>query len=278
VVCAALWPDPADAHCPVAFRERAVEISTDFAGKCVSDKGLAAACSEDTWARWQQLAKLKDGLRADNPEHLNSVRSLLLDFIADFANWDNSTVPAYLETSRALTQAAHEALGGEGTRRVLPQGPRWRDAHRLPLGADDPVRGAGRGRRADDSAMLRQPAGAHEELLAVARQPHPALPQDQRPGAEVGEAREPGCVLPFARGLDTVYGRGLFNTGQAQLRGGAGGFHVQRRQSNIIHEDAPAFQLDRDFVHAAPVLEEDDIALGAPPLFCIGVEELGLIE
>ena len=157
MVCAALWPDPADAHCPVAFRERAVEISTDFAGKCVSDKGLAAACSEDTWARWQQLAKLKDGLRADNPEHLNSVRSLLLDFIADFANWDNSTVPAYLETSRALTQAAHEALGGEGTRRVLPQGPRWRDAHRLPLGADGEVR----------VAQLRSGDSAHPVVLAV---------------------------------------------------------------------------------------------------------------
>ena len=44
----------------------------------------------------------------------------MLDFIADFANWDNSTVPAYLETSRALTQAAHEALGGEpGTRPLV---------------------------------------------------------------------------------------------------------------------------------------------------------------
>ena len=48
------------------------------------------------------------------------LRFALLDFIADFANWDNSTVPAYLETSRALTQAAHEALGGEpGTRPLV---------------------------------------------------------------------------------------------------------------------------------------------------------------
>jgi adenine-specific DNA methylase len=43
-----------------------------------------------------------------------------LDFIADFANWDNSTQPDYLETSRALTQAAHEALGGvPGTRPLV---------------------------------------------------------------------------------------------------------------------------------------------------------------
>ena len=44
----------------------------------------------------------------------------LLDFIADFANWDNSTVREYLDTSRALTQAAHEALGGApGTRPLV---------------------------------------------------------------------------------------------------------------------------------------------------------------
>lgn len=35
-----------------------------------------------------------------------------MDFIADFANWDNSTQPDYLETSRQLTQVAHEANGG----------------------------------------------------------------------------------------------------------------------------------------------------------------------
>src|SRR6266568_4110568 len=48
------------------------------------------------------------------------LRGALLDFIADFANWDNSTVREYLDTSRALTQAAHEALGGApGTRPLV---------------------------------------------------------------------------------------------------------------------------------------------------------------
>src|SRR6185312_5003679 len=38
----------------------------------------------------------------------------------DFANWDSSTVREYLDTSRALTQAAHEALGGApGTRPLI---------------------------------------------------------------------------------------------------------------------------------------------------------------
>ena len=53
----------------------------------------------------------------DDAEEL---RGALLDFIADFANWDNSTVREYLDTSRALTQAAHEALGGApGTRPLV---------------------------------------------------------------------------------------------------------------------------------------------------------------
>jgi adenine-specific DNA methylase len=54
------------------------------------------------------------------PEHHNILRNSLLDFIADFANWDNSTQSDYLATSRALTQAAHEALGGmPGTRPLV---------------------------------------------------------------------------------------------------------------------------------------------------------------
>ena len=66
-------------------------------------------------------AKAK-GIELDphDPAHLNKLRFALLDFIADFANWDNSTVCEYLDTSRALTQAAHETLGGApGTRPLV---------------------------------------------------------------------------------------------------------------------------------------------------------------
>lgn len=45
----------------------------------------------------------------NNPAQL---RAALLDFVADFANWDNSVVSEYLHTSRTLTQVAHKALGG----------------------------------------------------------------------------------------------------------------------------------------------------------------------
>lgn len=63
--------------------------------------------SPESYARFNAAAK--DARHFDDDVEL---RKALLDFIADFANWDNSTVPEYLETSRALTQAAHAALGG----------------------------------------------------------------------------------------------------------------------------------------------------------------------
>lgn len=45
---------------------------------------------------------------------------MLLDFIADFSNWDNSTNERYLSTARKLTQISHESLGGEpGTRPLV---------------------------------------------------------------------------------------------------------------------------------------------------------------
>jgi putative DNA methylase len=112
VLCAALWPDPADPNCPPAFRAAAVERIQAFARQVLKSQALADSTSEASFGRWNTLAR--DDVRLDvaDPAHLNQLRYALLDFIADFANWDNSTVKEYLETSRALTQAAHEALGG----------------------------------------------------------------------------------------------------------------------------------------------------------------------
>jgi len=109
VICAALWPDPADPLCPDAFRETARKLMRTWA----ADEGkLQGAESFQRFLQGKQFPKLLD----DN----HRLRQALLDFIADFANWDNSTVPAYLDTSRALTQAAHEALGGApGTRPLV---------------------------------------------------------------------------------------------------------------------------------------------------------------
>ena len=93
VICAALWPDPAQEDCPPKFREDAAAIMARF---------------------WNPIGR--SDLDFHDPMAL---RKALLDFIADFANWDNSTDQRYLETARALTQSAHEALGG------APERARW---------------------------------------------------------------------------------------------------------------------------------------------------------
>jgi adenine-specific DNA methylase len=125
VICAALWPDPADPLCPPSFRVVAAHTITDFARRvCGQGKiltpNLGATCSAEALKRWELLARPENALDPDDSAHQNVLRFALLDFIADFANWDNSTVPEYLQTARALTQAAHEALGGEpGTRPLV---------------------------------------------------------------------------------------------------------------------------------------------------------------
>ena len=116
VICAALWPDPADPICPPVFRKAAAKIILDFARKITADTKLANDhCSPENYTLWRKLTSTS----ASSLQPL-ALRQALLDFIADFANWDNSTVREYLGTSRALTQAAHEALGGApGTRPLV---------------------------------------------------------------------------------------------------------------------------------------------------------------
>lgn len=94
VICAALWPDPGDQICPERFKSEAAKLMKEFRDK-----------------RGGKPYNWDDGVE---------LRHALLDFIADFSNWDNSTEKDYLETSRALTQVAHESLGGApGTRPLV---------------------------------------------------------------------------------------------------------------------------------------------------------------
>ncbi|CAE6753504.1 DUF1156 domain-containing protein [Nitrospira defluvii] len=108
VICAALWPDPADPFCPEAFRASARELMGNWA------RDHLKLCAEESGPHFVAIQK-DPNLLKDN----TILRRAMFDFIADFANWDNSTGRAYLETSRALTQAAHEALGGEPRTRPL---------------------------------------------------------------------------------------------------------------------------------------------------------------
>jgi putative DNA methylase len=90
VICASLWFDPADPLCPADFREEARML---MRGWVEDHRSLLGAESFDHFEEVR-----KDPGRINDDEML---RTLLLDFIADFANWDNSTNPQFLETSRA---------------------------------------------------------------------------------------------------------------------------------------------------------------------------------
>lgn len=118
IVCASLWPDPVDlgqwaargTEVPIGLTvirpERFLAEVRKQMGKWSEDHLVKA--SPESFAR--MVATQKDPSRLSDPAEM---RAILLDFIADFANWDNSVDPDYLATARALTQSAHEALGGE---------------------------------------------------------------------------------------------------------------------------------------------------------------------
>ncbi|MEI7911667.1 MAG: DUF1156 domain-containing protein [Verrucomicrobiota bacterium] len=110
VICASLWPDPADPLCPAAFIEVAKKEMREW-----TTHERQSLLSEESRKRFAPARTKKKAF-----EDLIELRAALLDFIADFANWDSSTVPEFLATSRVLTQAAHEALGGApGTRPLV---------------------------------------------------------------------------------------------------------------------------------------------------------------
>ena len=119
VICASLWPDPADPHCPQSFRDAALKHMTAFAKATQSSNDVAEICDQGSWRRYMMLAG-GGLLDASKAKDLPKLRQYLLDFIADFAAWEASTNHWFLDTARSLTQAAHEALGGEkGTRPLV---------------------------------------------------------------------------------------------------------------------------------------------------------------
>src|SRR5512141_3496236 len=66
VICAALWPDPADENCPQAFRDAAARRIMDFARRADGDLKLLATSSEEGKARWAAL--VKRGFTAEGAE------------------------------------------------------------------------------------------------------------------------------------------------------------------------------------------------------------------
>src|SRR5581483_5813801 len=109
VICAALWPDPADDACAESFRMAARGCLSNWVNNHL------ASASPESYARLLECRKSSKKLE-DN----NWLRDALLDFIADFANWDNANNKLFLDVSRTLTAAAHESLGNApGSRPIV---------------------------------------------------------------------------------------------------------------------------------------------------------------
>jgi adenine-specific DNA methylase len=75
MLLALLLPDPCDPHCPPEFKSKAREILRPVPGR-------VGATDED-------------------------LRTALLRFIGDFADWDHANNPTFLEAGRSLVKAAH---------------------------------------------------------------------------------------------------------------------------------------------------------------------------
>ena len=117
VICAALWPDPADENCPPAFKEAAEREMRSFAAGAASIREVYDICDPEARDRYVDLSKDKPAAKPVSPIQL---RELLLDFIADASAWEASVNRVFLATARNLTQAAHEAMGGlPGTRPLV---------------------------------------------------------------------------------------------------------------------------------------------------------------
>lgn len=93
ILCASLWPDPADPLCPQLFIESAKIEMNKF---------------------WNTL-----DINHRNTQDLESLRSCLLDFIVDFSNWDHTIDEKYIKIAHNLTNSSHISMGGISSTRPL---------------------------------------------------------------------------------------------------------------------------------------------------------------
>lgn len=124
VLCSLLWPDPVDlekwlsegeeikcGHAiirPAIFLNAAKELLASWARNSIA---LASPESQ------KKLIPLQQGKSVlTEPSY---VRELLLDFIADFADWNNAINPHFLDLSRKLTIAAARSMGSPAGDSIL---------------------------------------------------------------------------------------------------------------------------------------------------------------
>jgi len=87
ILCASLWPDPADIQCPEIFRSEAARLMKGW---------------RDIW-----------GGKHRNWNDPIELRKALLDFIADFSNWNNANKEQFLNIAQHLIKVAHESMYSE---------------------------------------------------------------------------------------------------------------------------------------------------------------------
>jgi hypothetical protein len=77
VICASLWPDPADPICPQSFRDAASQLIADFAEKVFRTTSYHDTISPESFGQWEGIVEAKEqGLAfdTDDPAHLNKLR------------------------------------------------------------------------------------------------------------------------------------------------------------------------------------------------------------
>jgi len=75
VICASLWPDPADENCPQTFRDAAARLITEFAEKVYNTTSLHATASKESFGQWEGIVAARaKGIDLDpnDPAHLNT--------------------------------------------------------------------------------------------------------------------------------------------------------------------------------------------------------------
>jgi putative DNA methylase len=108
VLCATLWPDPADPACPMAFVDEARKEMLEWAAKRLN------LCDQNSYEYFNDIQKRPDLL--NDPHQLSTA---LFHFIADFANADNAGCPEFLTVAHSITSAAFHALQPESSGKPL---------------------------------------------------------------------------------------------------------------------------------------------------------------
>ena len=98
VICATLWPDPADPKCPKKYRQDVAFHLNEWYGKCASH------LTEKTI---QFFIKIGSEVSAEKPMDL---KEGLICFISEFSRWESSSSKSFIETAQALTHCASYAL------------------------------------------------------------------------------------------------------------------------------------------------------------------------